>query len=90
MGLFYKRCCWVSYGLFILLTSCVSMGRISVQVPVPPPKALSNDIQSIVLMNRSMNNEFSNLDQDSLENLFIRKSWFWMKLCLIAWQPIPP
>jgi len=73
MGLFYKRCCWVSYGLFILLTSCVSMGRISVQVPVPPPKALSNDIQSIVLMNRSMNSEFSNLDQDSLENLFIRK-----------------
>lgn len=73
MELFYRRYNWLSYGLLILLTSCVSMGRISVQVSVPPQRALSDDIQSIALMNRSMNDTFANLNQDSLENLFIRK-----------------
>jgi hypothetical protein len=49
------------------------MGKISVQVSVPPRKAIANEIQSIVLMNRSMNSAFADLDQDSLENLFIKK-----------------
>ena len=50
------------------------MGRISIQVSVAPPRALPDEIQSVVLMNRSMTPEFSNLNQDSLEALFIRKS----------------
>jgi hypothetical protein len=49
------------------------MGKISIQVSIPPEKPISNEIQSIVLMNRSMNSSFSNLNQDSLENLFIEK-----------------
>jgi hypothetical protein len=49
------------------------MGKISIQVSIPPEKPISNEIQSIVLMNRSMNDSFSNLNQDSLENLFIKK-----------------
>jgi hypothetical protein len=49
------------------------MGRISIQVSVPPQRAISNDIQSIVLMNRSMTKEFSNYNQDTLEELFIKK-----------------
>ena len=72
MKLLFSRYHWVSYGLFILLTSCVSMGRISVQVSVPPPRIISSDIQSIALMNRSMTSSFTNLDQDSLENLLIK------------------
>lgn len=72
MKLLFSRYHWVSYGLFILLTSCVSMGRISVQVSVPPQRIISSDIQSIALMNRSMTSSFTNLDQDSLENLFIK------------------
>ena len=49
------------------------MGKISVQVSVPPLRAVPDTIQSVVLMNRSMTPEFSNLNPDSLEALFIRK-----------------
>lgn len=73
MRLFFERYTLVSFAFLILLTSCVSMGRISVQVPVQPKRALPNDIQSVVLMNRSMTNGFSDLNQDSLEALFVRK-----------------
>lgn len=73
MRLIFGHFRWISYGFFILLTSCVSMGKISIQVSAPPSKAISNEIQSIVLMNRSMNSSFSNLNQDTLENLFVKK-----------------
>jgi len=71
MRLFFSQSRWVFYGLFVLLTSCVSMGKISVQVSTPPQRALSDDIQSIVLMNRSMTGAFKNLNQDSLENKLV-------------------
>ncbi len=49
------------------------MGRISIQVSVPPQRALSPDIQSIALMNRSMTQAFTNVNQDTLESHFVRK-----------------
>lgn len=49
------------------------MGKISIQVSVPPLRAIPVEIQSVALMNRSMTSTYANLDQDSLENLFIRK-----------------
>jgi hypothetical protein len=49
------------------------MGKISIQVSVPPKKSIPNEIQSVALMNRSMNNSFSNLNEDSLENLLIKR-----------------
>ncbi len=73
MRLFYNQSRWIFYGLFALLTSCVSMEKISIQVSTPPPRAISNDIQSIVLMNRSMTSAFKNLNQDSLENILVSK-----------------
>lgn len=73
MRLLFAHNRWICYGVFVLFTSCVSMGKISVQVSVPPQRAISEDIQSIALMNRSMTDSFSNLNQDTLENLLIRK-----------------
>jgi hypothetical protein len=73
MRIFLRLCSWISLGLLFALASCVSMGKISIQVSVPPKNAVPNEIQSVVLMNRSMTDTFSNLNQDSLENLFIRK-----------------
>ena len=73
MRLYDIRWIWVSLALLVSISSCVSTGRISIQVSVPAKRALPNDIQSIVLMNRSMTPEFSDLNQDSLENLLIRK-----------------
>lgn len=73
MSILFGRFRWISFGMLIWLTSCVSMGKISIQVSVPPQRALPAEIQSIVLMNRSMNSAFSNLNQDSLENNFVEK-----------------
>lgn len=71
MRLFFSQSRWIFYGLFVLLTSCVSMGKISVQVATPPKRAVADDIQSIVLMNRSMTDAFKNLNQDSLESKLV-------------------
>ena len=73
MRLFYDRCNWVAIVLFTLLTSCVSMGKISIQVTVPPKLAVPDEIQSLAIMNRSMTNEFTDYNADSLEVLFIKK-----------------
>jgi hypothetical protein len=73
MRLFFERSIWIFFGLIVLLGSCVSTGKISVQVSVPAKRSIPTDIQSVVLMNRSMNSGFSDYDQDSLEVLFINK-----------------
>ena len=59
---------WVVYIAYILCFNgtnfCSDFGTSS--------RIISSDIQSIALMNRSMTSSFTNLDQDSLENLFIK------------------
>lgn len=67
------RLAWGCFVCMVVLASCVPMGRIQVQVPVPPTRALPDDIQSIALMNRSMTTAFTNLDKDTLENYFVKK-----------------
>jgi hypothetical protein len=73
MRLHYDRFHWIAIGFFSLLTSCLSTGKISVQVAVPPKLTVPNEIQSLVLMNRSMTSEFSDYNADSLEALLIGK-----------------
>jgi hypothetical protein len=63
----------VAIGILALLTSCVSMGKISIQVSVPPKLAMPNEIQSLTIMNRSMTNEYTDYNADSLEVMFIKK-----------------
>lgn len=73
MRLFIEKYLWILSGVLLFLTSCLPMGKISVQVPVPPKRALPDEIQSIVLMNRSMTGTFSNYDKDTLEAIFVKK-----------------
>ncbi len=73
MRLFHDRCNWLAIGVLALLTSCVSMGKISIQVTVPPKMAVPDEIQSLAIMNRSMTNEFTDYNADSLEVMFIKK-----------------
>ncbi|MEI7422746.1 MAG: DUF6340 family protein [Prolixibacteraceae bacterium] len=73
MRLFFNRFIWVCFAVIVLLGSCVSTGKISVQVQVPAKRSIPTDIQSIVLMNRSMTSGFSDYNPDSLEVLFIKK-----------------
>lgn len=73
MTIIYNRFIWISFVLMVILSSCVSTGKISIQVSGPPKRAIPNDIQSVVMMNKSMSPAFSDYNTDSLENLFVRK-----------------
>lgn len=62
---------------FWLLTVSVpaQLKKFTVEVPVPPSFKLSDSIQSVTLMNRSMTPEFSNIPNDSLQVAFYRKNF---------------
>ncbi len=53
------------------LSSCSSIKNISIQVAVKPEYPISDDIQSLAILNRSMTSRFSDLKADSLEKILI-------------------
>ena len=59
--------------VFSALYSCVSLKKISIQVAVQPEYPIDEDIQSMVLLNRSMNSQFTNTKADSLEKILINQ-----------------
>ena len=75
MRLFPNQISWLLTLFLLFLASCSSLKIISVQIPVPARIAIPNEIQSIVLMNRSMTKDFADLNQDSLEALFKRANF---------------
>ncbi|MCX6239539.1 MAG: DUF6340 family protein [Bacteroidia bacterium] len=71
---------WYSYVQGILfvfvisaLYSCVSLKKIGIEVAVVPEYPIAEDIQSLVLLNRSMTNQFTNNKVDTLEKILINK-----------------
>lgn len=60
----------------IALSSCKSFySVINIETPVPAKEALPDDIQSLTLMNRSINNQFMEHQEDTLENYFYRHNY---------------
>ena len=61
--------------LFVFLVSalysCTSLKNIGIEVAVSPEYPIAEDIQSLVLLNRSMTNKFVNNRVDSLEKILI-------------------
>lgn len=53
------------------LYSCTSLGKIAIQVAVPPKNPISPEIQSIAILNRSMTANFINLKPDSIEKRLV-------------------
>jgi hypothetical protein len=53
------------------LFSCSSLKEIGIQTAVMPEYPIDDDIQSMVLLNRSLTNQFSNLKVDSLEKILV-------------------
>jgi len=49
--------------------SCTSMGKIAIQISVPPKYHISSEIRTIAILNRSINTDFMNFRNDSAENL---------------------
>jgi len=63
--------------LFIYLCvsffSCSSLKSIEIQVAGLPEYPVADDIQSLVVVNRSMNMQFSNIPTDSIEKILINR-----------------
>lgn len=55
---------------------------LNIETARPGKEQLTDDIQSITLMNRSMNNQFSNYNEDSLQLYFYRKGFQLSKIAL--------
>lgn len=58
------------------LVSCKSYySALTIENPVPAKEELPADIQSLTLMNRSINKQFTDHQEDSLENYFYRHNY---------------
>jgi len=67
----------------ILLVSCRSYYEtLTIENVRPSSEELPSDIQSITLMNRSMNRQFMNHREDSLQNFFFRNGYQLSKIVL--------
>jgi hypothetical protein len=59
-----------------MLVSCKGYySALTIETPVPAKEELSDDIQSLTLMNRSINNQFMDHQEDTLENYFYRHDY---------------
>ncbi len=59
--------------LFALSTSCISSKSIVIEIPVQSKKELPQSIQSLTLVNRTVDNSFTDLDADSLQKIFYKQ-----------------
>lgn len=67
----------------ILAVSCkTSFVSLKIENYKPAKEELPTDIQSLTLMNRSMNSQFSNFREDSLQNYFYRNNFQLSKIIL--------
>jgi hypothetical protein len=55
---------------------------LTIEVPKPAKEELPTDIQSLTLMNQSINNQFLNHNEDSLQNYFFRNGYQLSKIVL--------
>ncbi len=53
------------------LFACTSIRNIEIETSVSPDYPISEDVQSLALLNRCMNRQFSNIQSDSLEKILI-------------------
>ncbi|MEI6138855.1 MAG: DUF6340 family protein, partial [Mariniphaga sp.] len=68
----------LSKGIFFILfiivfVSCTSLRNIGIEVSNLPQYPISDDVQSLVVFNRSMSSMFTNQNGDSLEKYFLKK-----------------
>lgn len=71
----------LAFGIFTI--SCkTSFVTLKIENAKPAPEELPDDIQSLTLMNRSMNSQFSNFNTDSLQNYFYRNNYQLSKIIL--------
>ena len=61
--------------LLVLFSSCVTTQTLSIEIPEKAKKELPNNIQSLLIINRTVDGSYTNLDSDSLQRLFYKQSF---------------
>lgn len=61
--------------LIIVSISCVTTQSLILEIPQPGSKELPANIQSLTLVNRTINSKYQNYNTDSLQNIFYNKQF---------------
>lgn len=71
----FKRFYSVWLLLLLFTASCSTTRIITIEIPQPAPKDLPQRIQSLVLVNRTVNEKYSDMDADSMQALFYNENF---------------
>lgn len=77
MNTFFRKTGNIGLVFMILLISfsCVSTQSILIEIPQKGEKELPEEIQSLLIVSRVVDNSFTNLDSDSLQRIFYRQNF---------------
>jgi len=70
MKQFFKEIQFYALILVAISVSCVSTKNLIIEIPQQSKNELPHSIQSLTLVNRTIDSKFNNLDTDSLQKLF--------------------
>ncbi|WP_297099595.1 DUF6340 family protein [uncultured Draconibacterium sp.] len=62
-------------SIVLLSYACSSTKRIMVEFPQKPKNEISQDIQSLLIVNRAVDNTYTDLSADSLQRIFYKKDF---------------
>lgn len=71
----FKRNYLVVFFVLLVAASCSSTKTITIEIPEPAQKELPSRIQSLVLVNRAVDDKYSDLNADTLQNIFYKKQF---------------
>ncbi|SHI82284.1 hypothetical protein SAMN05444280_106120 [Tangfeifania diversioriginum] len=73
---FSKTGNYLTVLIFLILGySCVSTQSLLIEIPEPAPKNLPANIQSLTIVTQAVDNNYSDLSSDSLQNIFYEKNF---------------
>jgi len=67
---------YIAFVIWIVIsTSCISTKQITIEIPHQSKNELPKNIQSLTLVNRTVDGSFTNLNSDSLQNIFYKQNF---------------
>ena len=70
-----KKTIFLLIFTFCIISAYPQLRSFRVEIPYPPPIAISDSIQSLTLLNRSVTHEFENYDERELQIEFYKKNF---------------
>ncbi|MFV0591143.1 MAG: DUF6340 family protein [Draconibacterium sp.] len=71
----FRKFIWFLPLLILMLASCSSTRYITIEIPHKAKQDLPERIQSLLLINRTVDDSYSDLTADSLQNIFFKKNF---------------